>query len=222
MDGPHDLGGAHGLGSISPTPAEEEPVFHADWERDTLAMTLAAAALGQWNIDMVRHARERQHPVAYLRNSYYENWLAGLELLLVETGVLTNEELVTGTSNGLACAALRERVPTATQAVEALVAGSDFERTLQVAPRFQVDDRVRVVVMHPSGHTRSPRYVRGRAGTVHEHYGGHVFPDANAAGTETGVHLYGVRFEAEALWGNDAAGKDAVYVDLWETYLEPE
>jgi hypothetical protein len=31
---------------------------------------------------MVRFARERQHPVDYLRRSYYESWLAGLEKLL--------------------------------------------------------------------------------------------------------------------------------------------
>jgi nitrile hydratase len=30
-----------------------------------------------------------------------------------------------------------------------------------------------------------------------------------------------VRFEARELWGDDAAPRDAVYIDLWEPYIEP-
>jgi nitrile hydratase beta subunit len=88
MNGAHDLGGKQGLGPIDPEPEAEEPVFHAPWERRVFAMTLATGMLGRWNIDESRHARERQHPVDYLRHSYYENWLAGLETLLVEKGLL--------------------------------------------------------------------------------------------------------------------------------------
>ncbi|SVD01579.1 uncharacterized protein METZ01_LOCUS354433, partial [marine metagenome] len=45
---------------------------------------MAAGFLGQWNIDELRHARESQHPLDYLRQSYYEIWMTGLEKLLVE------------------------------------------------------------------------------------------------------------------------------------------
>ena len=82
-------------------------------------------------------------------------------------------------------------------------------------------DRVRAVNRHPAGHTREPRYVRGRLGVIDEHYGAHVFPDRNAAGVKEGRHLYSVRFEASELWGEGAAAGSAVYVDLWEDYLEP-
>ena len=100
MNGIHELGGVHGLGPIDPEPEATEPLFHADWERRVLAVTLACGALGQWNIDMGRHARERQHPVAYLTNSYYQTWLHGLGVLLVERGVLSAEELATGRAAG--------------------------------------------------------------------------------------------------------------------------
>jgi len=93
MKGGHDLGGKQGLGPISPEPESEEPVFHAEWERRVFAMTLATGMLGQWNIDESRFARESQHPVDYLKNSYYENWLAGIQNLLVSKGLVSEEEL---------------------------------------------------------------------------------------------------------------------------------
>ena len=96
MNGAHDLGGQHGFGLINPEPEMEEPVFHNDWERRAFAITLACGFLGQWNIDEARHARESQDPVDYLCNSYYENWLAGLETLLFKKGMITREELKTG------------------------------------------------------------------------------------------------------------------------------
>ena len=91
MNGAHDLGGMHGLGPIDPE--KDEPVFHAEWQRRCFAITLAAGFLGQWNIDMGRYARERMHPAEYLSTSYYEHWLHGLQLLLVEKGLLTEEEI---------------------------------------------------------------------------------------------------------------------------------
>ena len=79
MNGGHDLGGMHGLGPIDAEPEASEPVFHHEWEQRVFALMLATGALGQWSIDVGRHARERQHPADYLRHSYYENWLTGLE-----------------------------------------------------------------------------------------------------------------------------------------------
>ena len=76
--------------------------------------------------------------------------------------------------------------------------------------------------MHPVGHTRLPRYVRGRLGTVHRDHGVFVFPDTNALFLgEQPQHVYSVCFEAPELWGEQAAPKDSVYVDLWDDYLEP-
>jgi len=91
VNGAHDLGGMHGLGPIDPE--TDEPVFHEEWERRCFAITLATGFLGQWNIDMSRYARERMHPGEYLRTSYYEHWLHGLQTLLVEQGMLTEDEI---------------------------------------------------------------------------------------------------------------------------------
>ncbi len=92
MNGAHDLGGMHGFGPIDPEP--DEPVFHETWERRAFAITLAMGARGEWNLDMSRHARERMDPADYLASSYYEHWLHGLELLCVERGLLTKDEIL--------------------------------------------------------------------------------------------------------------------------------
>ena len=91
MKGGHDLGGKRGLGPINPE--QDEPVFHHEWEKRAFAITLASGFLGQWNIDMSRHARERMDPDHYLNSSYYEKWAYGLQILLVEKGILTEQEI---------------------------------------------------------------------------------------------------------------------------------
>jgi nitrile hydratase beta subunit len=220
MNGAHDLGGMQGLGPINPEPEGEEPVFHAAWEKRVFGLNLAVGALGTWTIDMWRHAGERQHPVDYLRHSYYENWLAGLETLLVETGLVTAEELATGTATGSTDEASRQRVLKAELVPTVLAKGAPVTMAIDTAPRFQPGDQVRAVNRHPLGHTREPRYVRGCMGVIHEYRGAHIFPDRNAEGSKVGQHLYSVRFEAAALWGEHATAGGAVYVDLWEDYLE--
>jgi nitrile hydratase subunit beta len=221
MNGGHDLGGMHGLGPIEPEAEAEEPVFHHAWEKRVFALTLATSALGRWTIDMGRHARERQHPADYLRHSYYENWLAGLEKLVVERGLVSAEELASGKASGPADEAVRARVLRAANVGAIMAKGGPVDIAIDAPPRFAVGDRVRAVNRHPTGHTRQPRYVRGRTGVVHEHYGAHVFPDRSAAGERVGRHLYSVRFGAAELWGESAVPAGAVYLDLWEDYLEP-
>jgi nitrile hydratase beta subunit len=220
MNGAHDLGGMHGFGPINPEPETQEPVFHAEWEKRVFGLTMAAGFLGAWNIDMSRHARERQHPVDYLQHTYYENWLVGLEKLLVETGLVTAEELATGKAAGPADENIRKRVLKAENVTTVLAKGSSVAMEVDTPPRFKPGDRVRAINRHPMGHTREPRYVRGHVGMIHEHYGAHVFPDRSAAGLKQGHHLYSVRFEASELWGENAAGGSAVYADLWDDYLE--
>jgi nitrile hydratase len=220
MNGGHDLGGLHGLGPIDAEPEKQEPVFHAAWERRVFGLVRVMGALGQWNGDMSRHARERQHPADYLRHSYYENWLAGLEKLLVEKGLVTADELASGQSAGPAPDQLQARRLRAGDAASAL-AGAPATGPEAIAPRFQPGDRVRTINRHPLGHTREPRYVRGRCGVIHEHHGAHYFPDLSATGVRLARPLYTVRFAARELWGTDADPTGVVYVDLWEDYLEP-
>lgn len=221
MNGAHDLGGRHGFGPIDPEPEAQEPVFHDAWERRIFGLALAVGALGRWNLDMSRFARERQHPVEYLRHTYYENWLAGLERLLVEKGLVTSEELATGKAAGVADTETRQRVLKAENVAKVMAKGSPVTMNIGTSPRFKSGDRVRAMNRHPIGHTRQPRYVRGRIGVIHAYYGAHIFPDRNAEGSKEGRHLYNVRFEASELWGVPANGRSAVYVDLWEDYLEP-
>lgn len=219
MNSGHDLGGMHGLGPINPEPETTEPVFHADWERKAFSLTLAAALLGRWNIDMGRHSRERQHPARYLMNTYYENWFVGTELLLQESGLVTAEEIAAGKPQAPAPDSIR--VPGPDEALNAVKAGGPANLDIPADIAFAVGDAVRVKNFHPQGHTRAPRYTRGRVGVVQRIHGIHVYPDTHLPGVTEGHPLYSVRFEGEELWGPDAKGRSAVFVDLWEPYLEP-
>ena len=217
MNGGHDLGGMHGLGPVNPEPEAEEPVFHAEWERRAFALNLAAGFLGKWNIDQGRHARERQHPADYLRHTYYENWLAGLETLLVESGLVTREELDSGSPDGVAGGL---RVLLGENVAAAMAKGGPVTMDISTPPAFAVGDIVQVANIHPRGHTRAPRYARGKIGTVEIDHGGHVFADRNAEGVREGQRLYSVRFRGTELWGLDGHTGDSVRIDLWEPHLE--
>lgn len=220
MNGGHDLGGMHGLGPIDPEPENEEPVFHAEWEKRVFALTLASGFVGKWNIDASRHARERQHPADYIRNTYFENWLQGLETLLIDSGLVTANEIAAGKASGGKNQPQELRVLKADQVEKTLTKGGPSIMAVDHGPAFKVGDNVRVRNINPTGHTRAPRYTRGRVGVVAIHHGAHIFPDKNAHGTKEGQHLYSVRFEARELWGADTTSRDAVHVDLWDEHLE--
>lgn len=219
MNGGQDLGGMQGLGPINPEPEDEEPHFHAHWEGRAMAITLACGMLGRWNLDMARHARERQHPADYLKNTYYENWLAGLEKLLVETGLVTEEELKTGQVQMPLEAKPHAPDPAETKAI--ITKGASTEMDSGPPPRFKVGDKVRVRTAHTTGHTRAPRYARGHVGTVTDYYGHHVFADSHAQGKREGEPLYNVSFDGAELWGPDHNGPKTVSIDLWQPHLEP-
>lgn len=236
MRGGHDLGGRQGFGPVDPEPESEEPVFHEEWERRVFALTLATGMLGQWNIDQSRHARERQHPVAYLEQSYYENWLAGAEKLLLEAGLISQGELAEvaagvarsaadaagGRTPALGAAGKQAqsalRVPDAEAARKILASGDPVVRKIENPPRFAVGNEVLVGRRHTAGHTRAPDYVQGCRGLVRDLCGAHVFPDANSKGDPVAHHLYRVEFSSRDLWGCDAEPFD-VLIDLWEPYL---
>jgi nitrile hydratase len=202
MNGVHDMGGMQGFGPVAPE--RDEPLFHADWERRALGLTLAAGATGQWNIDQSRAMRESLPPAQILGSSYYRIWIAALE------------RLVAAPPQPL------QRVLRAADVDAALARGSPCERPATQPARFAPGDRVRARQMHPAGHTRLPRYVRGHVGTVVMRHGMHAFADARAAsGDEAPQWLYTVEFDAVELWGPQADPRDRVGVDAWESYLEP-
>jgi nitrile hydratase subunit beta len=214
----HDMGGMHGLGPIEYE--ENEPVFHARWEARALALTLAMAAWGKWNIDVSRHARELIPGPEYLRMSYYEKWLAALVNLSMQHGLITEAEL----TSGRPAPGSEKRTPTLTANVVAKVLekGGPTKRDLPLTPRFKAGQRVRARNVNPIGHTRLPRYARGKLGLIERDHGVYVFADSNAHFLgENPQHLYSVGFGATELWGVGANPKDSVALDLWDSHLEP-
>ena len=210
-----DLGGQLGHGPVLPEP--EEVRFHADWERQALAIVLAMGATGSWNIDMSRAARETLP--AYARLSYYQIWLAALEKLMAERGQLAPEEVAAG--HMLQPPGPVARVLQASDVDAALAKGSPTLRPGGPTPRFAVGARVRTRAHAVPHHTRLPGYVRGKVGTVERVHGCHVFADANAQGLgELPQPLYTVVFEGAELWGPQAQAGLRVSVDAWEPYLE--
>jgi len=218
MNSVHDMGGMHGLGPIEYE--KDEPVFHAQWEARAFALTVVMGAWGKWNIDAGRHARESIPGPEYLRMSYYEKWLTGLESLAVRQGLITETEL----ASGRPAPGSEKRTPpvNADTVARNLRKGVPVTRDLPVTPRFKAGQRVRAKNLHPTGHTRLPRYARGKLGVIERDHGVHVFPDSNAHFRgENPQHLYSVRFSAREIWGDQAAAHDAVHLDLYDDYLEP-
>ncbi len=217
MNGIHDLGGMHGLGPIAPE--KNEPVFHEPWEARVYAIVRAMGAWRKWNIDASRFQREQIPPAEYLRMSYYEKWLAGLCELMVAKGLVTSAELASGKPD---LGAAKNSPALKAEQVPLMVAkGAPSNRATHAAARFRVGQAVRARNMNPTGHTRLPRYARGRSGVIDRVHGVFVFPDTNALFQgESPQHLYCVKFNARELWGEAAAAQDHVYIDLWESYLE--
>jgi nitrile hydratase len=222
MNGVHDMGGMQCFGPVQPE--ADEPLFHAPWERRALALTLAMGATGLWNIDQSRCARESLPPDVYLGSSYYEIWIRALEVLLRERGLLAGKDTAAGSilqqPDGAAPRVLR-----AADVAPVLAKGSPADRTAGAPARFRPGDRVTARNLHPQGHTRLPRYVRGHTGTVQIVHGTHLFADRRASGTlppfdDTAHWLYTVVFDGRDLWGPQADAGLQVSVDAWEPYLQ--
>ncbi|PSL21759.1 nitrile hydratase subunit beta [Shimia abyssi] len=219
----HDMGGRYGDGPVNP---EDGAIYAEDWHARALALTLAAGALGQWNIDTSRHARETLPPKDYSRFTYYEKWMAALANLLVERDMITLDELQNGHARGQAPSDLVDRALRAEVVAGVLASGSAYDR-LATPPDFAIGDRVRTRkrahnATVPGGHTRLPSYAAGAVGEVVLRHGAFVLPDTNAHGQgEAPEPLYAVSFSACDLWGDEGSATDEVILDLWQSYLEP-
>ncbi len=233
MNGIHDLGGMHGFGAIERD--ENEPAFHAGWEGRTFAIVLATMASRYWNAGELRRSIERMPPARYLTATYYERWLYALEALLLEKNLLSREEI----------AAQLQRLGQTETAVRAAEAPGNAARAnrsgLELAAkptnpscgrsaelrhdpgrkaRFKPGDVVIARNINPQGHTRLPRYARGRRGVVRRDWGAFVFPDTHAHGLGANLqHCYAVEFSGRELWGDEHDADEFVYIDLWEDYL---
>jgi nitrile hydratase subunit beta len=217
MNGVHDMGGQQGMGPVEYE--KNEPVFHDVWEGRIYALNRAIRALGKWSLDTDRHALELMPPVEYLQMSYYERWVRRLEVQLVRYGLVSPEEMKSGNANPSSPKA----TPALTLATSArwLSRGIASSHDPKVRPLFKVRERVRARNINPTGHTRLPRYARGKIGVIVRDHGVYLFPDTNAHFLgEKRQHVYSVRFAARELWGEHASPRDSVHLDLWDDYLE--
>ena len=215
MNGVHDMGGMHGFGPIEIE--KDEPLFHAKWEGRVRAITM----LTPFNLDELRMGIEQMAPADYLSSSYYERWLTSTAYGWMLHGFITEEELE-------ARCAYYEEHPTAPMPIwpgpnpekpRAEKYMTTEER--DIVPAFAVGDVVVVTNVHPQGHTRRPRYIRGKCGIVNRIHVPEIFPDTNAHGLGPNPQtVYSVTFEAQELWGASAEPNHKVSIDLWESYLE--
>ena len=211
MNGIHDMGGMHGFG---PVDVSDDAAFHDDWEPRARAMVHLMYMPEYINLDEFRSTIERIPPAEYLQSSYFERWLTALESATIERGYLTQDELddriqeIQGSTFEPAIPAPKPEPPRATLSGE-------------VVQRFQAGETVRVRNAHVEGHTRAPRYLRGKVGVIEKSRGHEVFPDTNAhlQGDQPQV-VYSVTFEGSELWGDQAEPRQLLTIDLWDAYLE--
>jgi nitrile hydratase subunit beta len=213
MNGIHDMGGMQGLGEIGYQ--ANEPMFHEPWEGRVHALGQAIRSGGN-----LRPYIERIPAAEYLRMSYYERRYTALVTRLIESGVVTRAEVESGRADPAAVQATPALTPAVAR--ELLFRTPREERDIALTPRFHMGDRVRGRNIQPTTHTRMPRYTRGRTGVVDRMRGVFNLPDrGHGAGEPKPQHVYLIRFTACELWGEDAPAHDALYIDMWEDYLEP-
>ena len=210
MNGIHDLGGMDGFDRV---PHEDDAPLHEPWEGRVRGMLMQQLGTGLTNLDAFRHAIERIDPRCYFAVGYFGRWLAALEALLVERGRLSDGDL--------------DRLPGSRVPVRPSdpppPPGARFgsRRETDRRPRFGLGQRVRARNEHPHGHTRLPRYARGRVGEIARVHPSFVLPDTNAHGLgENPEPLYTVRFTSRELFGAAAEERATVDLDLFESYLE--
>ncbi len=172
------------------------------------------------NLDAMRHALERLTPLEYLKNGHYGRWLLLSETLLTDSGVIA-PGAVDARARTLRGDDVTEPPDVELSKPDYTATGPGSLRQIDDPPRFKVGQQVRARDMHPTGHTRLPRYVRGRIGTVEHIQPASVLPDTNAHFLgENAQHVYGVAFDSKDLWGEDAE-PFVMHVDLYDSYLEP-
>jgi nitrile hydratase subunit beta len=199
------MGGVDGFGPIVREP--NEPIFHSDWERRAFGIALVARRPGD-NTDEFRHAIERLPPRRYLDSAYYERWIDGILTMLIEKGAVSREEL---DARGIE-AFTPSQPPNRIKATPS--------KTSRARARFRVGDQVIASNLNPIGHTRLPRYVRGKRGVIRHDWGAYAFPDSTAhGGSPRPQHVYCVAFKARELWGDGANPRDTIHIDLWQDYL---
>ena len=216
MDGIHDMGGMHGFGPIAIE--EDEPLFHGEWEGRVVGIIRLTPVCIPGGM---RNAIEQMDPAEYLRSSYYEKWLHARIEGCIAAGAITRNEFDAKLAYynehpeaDISPAQDGEKPPAAT-------AGQPAQAPPAPAPTFAVGDRVRARQVHPQGHTRLPRYIRGKIGEVVQVYRPQGVQDAEPLGATAGPQpVYAVKFAGSEVWGESAEPNSCVLMDMWESYLE--
>jgi nitrile hydratase len=215
MNGIHDMGGMHGMGQVRYDP--HEPVFHEPWEGRAWGIMRATGRWGRGRWGNTRFDLERLPPADYLRMSYYEKWFTIVVNRLVRSGFVTAEELAAGKADP------SRPAPTLPASDAKPLTAPSARQNLPIKSVFRIGQRVRGRNINPEGHTRMPRYTRGRVGHVVRLNGVFALQDTDARGQLLGrqpQQVYTVQFAARELWGDQASMRDTVHVDMWEDYLE--
>ncbi len=220
MDTVADMGGMQNFGSVALTPPDDPP-FHEEWERRAFAMALLSMRLSGTNLNAFRHALDRQHPIDYFAFGYYGRWLKMAENLLTDSSIIA-PGAVDARARRLRGEDVEEPPAPEPDKPDYTPTAAGSIRQVDSPPKFAVGDRVRARDIHPSGHTRLTRYVRGRAGEVRMIQPAMVLPDTHAHFLgENAQYVYAVAFESSELWGPDAE-PFTLTIDLSESYLEAQ
>ena len=211
MDTIHDLGGRQGFGPVEWQDDDDSHLFHAEWQARTWAMCMMMNGRFRqeqngWTLDWLRHVIERTGPADYLRMNYFDKWAQQLMAILIDDGFVDLEEFVGGHA-GRPAPPFMKRPPMASRDPD--------------PPRFEVGDDVLTRRDITSMHTRLPEYARGRMGVIDRSIGPEIFADASAEGDIRKEQLYTVKLDSSELWPDQAGGRFAVRLDLWDSYLEP-
>ena len=210
------MGGMQGFGHTE-APQTGSP-FAAPWEGKAFALGLLAIRASGTNLHAFRHAIERVPPAEYL-TSYYGRWLLGAQNLLTDSGILSADQ-VTARAARLSGQDVAEPPPPEQHKPEMPSGGPGNLRNVDTPPAFAVGDAVHVRDLDPAGHTRLPRYVRRRTGTVTAIQPAQVLPDSAAHFKgENPQHVYSVEFSSRELWGPECE-PFTLSIDLFEPYLE--
>ncbi len=224
MNGIHDMGGMHGFGKVHHE--DDEPVFHETWEGRVMGIRRSLVKHDIYKPYNFRFSVESLSPPEYLSASYYERHLKATENAAITKGLITREEMDERMEyfrrNPDALPARREDPKESEQIQQITFMLQPLNRDTGGNPAFHFGDMVRARNINPLGHTRLPRYIRGKTGTVVKYYGNHDFPDIDMDGkTSPPQPIYSVQFDAAELWGTSAEENQLLFIDMWEGYIEP-
>ena len=223
MDTVHDIGGRQGFGPVHWPHDHDEEAVHAEWQARAWALCMCMFAVWRgnpqvWTLDWFRHVRERIDPIDYLTRNYYDQWVQTLAATLIDNGTIRLEELLAGLRPRETSAIAEGSTKSGGTAEKSLTDRNEFTGS---EPAFSAGQKVRTKMSTAAFHTRLPAYVRGRVGVIENHHGSQPLADASARGVIKPEPLYTVAFEAAELWPEAQARRERVFVDAWESYLEP-